>query len=476
VLVAYVVNPALAMPLVPATRLRAWMEATDNRFANRCLPLLMANQAGWFLLSAHTARLTWNGRQGRDAITVEHLGGTPPHPAVSHFGHGVVTWNVPYLFRTPPGYNLLVRGPANWPKDGACPLEGLVETDWSPATFTVNWLLTRPGRPVLFEEGEPICMLLPQRRGELESFAPELRPVASDPATASQYERWAASRAEFNAALAVPGSDAARQRWQKHYFQGLSGDGQADSRHQTKMVLRDFTPAGTPGAPQPAPAAAPTSPAADAILRDLLVVEGFADERACARLVDLHRRRGTLSAQSDNAYPLLDAREQDPETFALARDIVGRLAALIHERFGAGARCDLSLIAALTRRGYRHSLHADNALVACPRHGTDAETLRRLGCRCPDVEVRPNHTPWRRFSALLYLSGQHRGGDIVFGEGPNVYGGVYRKQIQPRPGLLVLSPSNELYFHYTTPVTSGVRYSMNSWFTDDDAHADAGWM
>jgi hypothetical protein len=42
--------------------------------------------------------------------------------------------------------------------------------------------------------------------------------------------------------------------------------------------------------------------------------------------------------------------------------------------------------------------------------------------------------------------------------------------------LLVLSPSNELYFHYTTPVTSGVRYSMNSWFTDDDAHADAGWM
>jgi hypothetical protein len=39
--------------------------------------------------------------------------------AISHFGSGILTWNVPYLFRTPPGYNLLVRGPANWPKDAA---------------------------------------------------------------------------------------------------------------------------------------------------------------------------------------------------------------------------------------------------------------------------------------------------------------------------------------------------------------------
>ena len=35
----------------------------------------------------------------------------------SHFGSGILTWHLPLLFRTPPGYDLLVRGPANHPKD-----------------------------------------------------------------------------------------------------------------------------------------------------------------------------------------------------------------------------------------------------------------------------------------------------------------------------------------------------------------------
>jgi hypothetical protein len=71
--------------------------------------------------------------------------------------------------------SLVVRGSANWPKDRACPLEGIVETDWSPATFTMNWKLTRPHWPVDFGENEAICMLVPHRRGELEGFRPEVR-------------------------------------------------------------------------------------------------------------------------------------------------------------------------------------------------------------------------------------------------------------------------------------------------------------
>jgi hypothetical protein len=131
--------------------------------------------------------------------------------------------------------------------------------------------------------------------------------------------------------------------------------------------------------------------------------------------------------------------------------------------------CDLALLCGIVP-GFRHALHADNARVICPRHGGDAEELRRADCRCDDIQVAPNHTPWRRYSALLYLSGEHQGGELVFGEGPNVYGGVYRKEIAPRPGLLVVSPSNELYFHHTTPVTVGTRYSMSCWFAADGAH------
>lgn len=478
-LVAYVVNDRIQMPLVPAQRARAWMDATDARFANRCLPLLMANQAGWFLLSAHSLRLTWNGNADLGAVTIEHLDGPTPFPAISHFGSGIVTWNVPYLFRTPPGYNLLVRGPANWPKDGMSPLEGLVETDWSSATFTVNWQMTRPDFPVSFAIGEPLCMLLPQRRAELEAFQPELRGLSSDPSLERDYQAWSQSRATFNAALASPQSEAVKQRWQKHYFQGVTKQHAAGASappatkdHQTKLVLRPFTDRRT----EPTTAVAKVAPSADAILRDLVVVEDFVDRHICAALVDLHKRRGSLTRTSDNAFALVNAGHSDPEQFEIARALLARMVALIDERYGAKTKCDLSVVCALTRGGFRHTLHADNALVACPRHGRDQEDLRRIDCRCPDVEVRPNHTPWRTHTAILYLSQGHRGGDIVFGEGPNIWGGIYRKQIRARPGLLVLTPSNELYFHHTTHVTAGVRYSMNNWFTADESHVAPEWL
>jgi Family of unknown function (DUF6065) len=49
--------------------------------------------------------------------------GSPPGEItpVSHFGDGIRTWHLPMLFRTPPGYKLLVRGPANYPKEAVYP-------------------------------------------------------------------------------------------------------------------------------------------------------------------------------------------------------------------------------------------------------------------------------------------------------------------------------------------------------------------
>jgi hypothetical protein len=482
-LVAYVVNAGLTMPLVCATRSRNWMEETRDRFANRCLPLLMANQAGWFLLSAHSVRVTWLGSIEASGVRVELLKGTPPHPVVSHFGHGIVTWNVPYLFQTPPGYNLLVRGPANWPKDGATALEGLVESDWSAATFTINWRLTRPNHPVTFEEGEPIGMLVPQRRFELESFQPEMRMLDAAPVIRDRFQRWSRSRADFNAALAVPGSGAAKQRWQKDYFRGLGSDGAGSDQHQTKLTLREFAKGIAPlaqatavdGGPRPAPhRRGGGRPSANELLADLIVEEKFLSPKVCQALVETHKKFGRLGPGSDNGYPLVRARHDNPVQFEIVRSLIRRLAGVIDEQYQEKVGCDLALLCAITP-GFRHRLHADNARVTCPRHGDDAEALVQADCRCGNVEVRPNHTAWRRYSALIYLSEEHRGGDIVFGDGPNVFGGTFRRQIQVRRGMLVLSPSHELYHHQTTPVESGIRYSMNMWFTADQAHIAAEW-
>jgi len=216
------------------------MDATSNRFANRCLPLRIANQAGWFVLNSHPLRVTWNGGNDRSDLEIEPLDGETSHPASSHFGSGILTFNLPFLFRTPKGYNLQVRGPVNWPKDGVYPLEGVVETDWALSTFTMNWKLTRAELPVVFEVGEPICMIVPQRRGELEAFGPEIRELDEEPETASAYREWAEGRERFNRDLKVPGSDAVKQGWQKHYVRGTTLRGIRAEGHQTKLRLQDF--------------------------------------------------------------------------------------------------------------------------------------------------------------------------------------------------------------------------------------------
>jgi hypothetical protein len=144
------------------------------------------------------------------------------------------------MFRTPPGYNLLARGPANWPKDGAYALDGVVETDWAVATFTMNWKITAIDRPVLFDEGEPFCMIVPQRRGELEEFEPRIVEIEDDPDVANAYREWTESRNRFLAGLGAAEEDAVKERWQKHYFRGSAPDGTKAPVHQTKLHLREF--------------------------------------------------------------------------------------------------------------------------------------------------------------------------------------------------------------------------------------------
>jgi hypothetical protein len=109
------------------------------------------------------------------------------------------------------------------------------------ATFTMNWKLTAVDRPVTFEAGEPFCMLVPQRRGDLERFAPRVLDFAEgpDPDVGRGFAAWSQSRARFGAELQEPGSAAAKQGWEKHYFRGMAPDGTTAPVHQTKLQLRE---------------------------------------------------------------------------------------------------------------------------------------------------------------------------------------------------------------------------------------------
>jgi hypothetical protein len=233
-------DPSRSMRLVPAATRRTWMDSTYNRFANRCLPMVIANQCGWFILNSHSFKARWSGENNADALRIFYTSGDAPYPAESVFGRGILTFHIPYLFRTPAGYNILARGPANLPKDGATALEGLVETDWTPATFTMNWQITRSGQSVLFEKDEPICMIVPQRRGELERFRPTCENIEDDIETSQNYYQWARSRRQFIGSRKSRPSDADIDNSQNHYLRGTSLDGVKFPEHQTAVRLREF--------------------------------------------------------------------------------------------------------------------------------------------------------------------------------------------------------------------------------------------
>ncbi len=219
--------------LAPGDERRRWMHGAEGRIAYRCLPLLIANQSGWVISQRGRVTAEWNGGPRSTDCSIESTDCL--EPPLSHFGDGIVTWRIPYLFRTPPGWNLLMRGPANEPKDGASSLEGVIETDWAVQPAFHSWKMTRPDKGVTWEDGEPICMILPQRRGELEDWRPRSEDIANNPDLLEEYSTFSESRFRFNA-------QANRRDWQKHYFVGASpGKARAgQGQHQTRLKLFDI--------------------------------------------------------------------------------------------------------------------------------------------------------------------------------------------------------------------------------------------
>ena len=238
-LIAYQLwDPGLDIIVAPLRR--DWMTSSPAHFAYRCLPMSMANEYGWLILSDQTIDILWNGSAGTSGLRIRTASEVSKNTPVSHFGSGTVTWRIPYLFRTSPGYDLMVRGPANCCKDGICPLDGIIETDWADAPFTMNWMVTRPDWPIRFEKGEPIAMILPIRHAEIERFRPRLMHLRENPEVEAAHREWVKHRDETLSQLRTrklsPGS-----QWERRHYNGISArsePGAAD--HRVHVRLRGF--------------------------------------------------------------------------------------------------------------------------------------------------------------------------------------------------------------------------------------------
>jgi hypothetical protein len=242
-LTCYVEGDGGGFEIRPAAARRDWMDAAPDRHPYRCLPLVVANGYGWEILSPVGFSAIWNGGPHRDGLVILEDPGTAA-PARSHFGSGILTFRLPLIFRTDPGTDLMVQGPINRPKDAIAPLTGLVESDWGPFSFTMNWMFTRARTAVRFRKGEPICHLFPVERGALERVVPKMMPLSARPDLEASHAEWSTARKQFNDDLKVEGSQARRIKWQKHYQRGTDFHGNpGPATHRTKSSPKPFKPA-----------------------------------------------------------------------------------------------------------------------------------------------------------------------------------------------------------------------------------------
>ena len=120
---------------------RTWMDDTHNN-AYRCTPLNVANTYGWYVLCPMDFTAEWNGGPLESDLVVTIINAPESNNEESHritatnFGHGILSFVPDFIVRTSPGVSTYVRGVPNLIANGIQPLDGVVETDWLPFTFT----------------------------------------------------------------------------------------------------------------------------------------------------------------------------------------------------------------------------------------------------------------------------------------------------------------------------------------------------
>lgn len=150
---------------------------------------------GWDFLCPCAFEAIWHGGPGAGDIEIrlaENAAGQVDF-VQSLEGEGLLTFYPGYQCKTEGEHALWVRGPISAAKDGAVPLESVLDTSVLPGTLTIHWRLTRPGHSLRFEAGEPFCTILPYPKAGLDDVTVE---VMQPTGGMDDYERALESLAE----------------------------------------------------------------------------------------------------------------------------------------------------------------------------------------------------------------------------------------------------------------------------------------
>lgn len=142
----------------------------------RCLPLAIGNQYGFTISSEYDISFEWNGGDNVEDTRV-YLDkkvydlNNPYYPSINaHFGHGIVTVNTPYFFRTPPGVNLMTINPPNYVITNVTVMTGVIETDNLRRNFTFNLKIQMPNVTTNIPAGFPLAAFIPIPRYYCDEF------------------------------------------------------------------------------------------------------------------------------------------------------------------------------------------------------------------------------------------------------------------------------------------------------------------
>lgn len=171
-------------------------------------------------------------------------------------------------------------------------------------------------------------------------------------------------------------------------------------------------------------------------------VPGFLPPAPCAALVDFFRKNISALA-AENASPAFSNRQINygripnelPEK-NLINQCRWRIADVIREAYGVKHVYPDYTDIVYWPPGDGMVAHADNA----------------------NDDGSPNLFAWRTYSSVLYLNDDYEGGNTYF-----THLGV---EVRPETGKLLAFGAGSEYQHGVRPITSGNRFTMPMWFTD----------
>jgi hypothetical protein len=142
----------------------------------RCLPISLGNIQGFVISVPFDFDIFWTGGNSRNDLIFNFYEDEKNfhkkcHVNVeSHFGYGILTINLPIIFKTPPNVNLMTISPPNFLIPGLTPITSVIETDNLRYSFGLSIKVDINNIWIKIKKNSPLIGIIPIPRNFCDNF------------------------------------------------------------------------------------------------------------------------------------------------------------------------------------------------------------------------------------------------------------------------------------------------------------------